>query len=454
MSEELNDLVAEIKKGKLAPVYLLCGEEFLARKSADSLVDALVPDAAAGLNLISLDGASPGEIAAELATMPLFPGRKVVRLFDPEFLLPKKARAVSLTRARDAWKANRRTEAARRLLSVAANAGIDLSAFEQSGPDADAALAALEEALGATLETADVTFVKEVAAYARAENVKAPAGDDASLVDLLKTNLPPGHALVIATHAVEKRHPLYKVAKDAGVVLEHAGAARLKDLDVTEMANEIFKPLKARAGAGALELLKERCGANYRLLENELEKVALYAAGGVLTKADVELLVSHAREDEFMELSDALQKRDCAGALKYIDDSVALGAAPLALLGAMTSIIRTLLVNHERARALTNGRPPKNYADFQARVFPAIEAEAKAKKAKVPHPYASFMGMQAASGFGLQVLLDALVACADADLALKFGGDALVLERIVWSLCGLGPAWKPAFSTVRKEQER
>ena len=75
----------DIDAGGESPVYVLWGEEFLVRKSAQALTDKLVPNAAPGLNLVTLDAAAPREVVIELATMPLFPGRKVVLLRDPAF---------------------------------------------------------------------------------------------------------------------------------------------------------------------------------------------------------------------------------------------------------------------------------------------------------------------------------------------------------------------------------
>jgi DNA polymerase-3 subunit delta len=94
------------------------------------------------------------------------------------------------------------------------------------------------------------------------------------------------------------------------------------------------------------------------------------------------------------------------------------------------------LGNHERLSHLSGGKPPRSFNEFEQRVFPKIEAEAKAAKAKVPHPYASYMGMQAATRYTRNELLGALVTCADADLALKLGGGRLVVERLLWTVCG------------------
>jgi hypothetical protein len=64
------------------------------------------------------------------------------------------------------------------------------------------------------------------------------------------------------------------------------------------------------------------------------------------------------------------------------------------------------------------------------------------------------MGMQAALGYTRQALLRGLVSCAEADLALKLGGDALVLERIFWTLAGKAEPWASQMHVVRREKER
>ena len=135
-------------------------------------------------------------------------------------------------------------------------------------------------------------------------------------------------------------------------------------------------------------------------------------------------------------------------------DAEAQGIHSLQLLGSVASIVRTLLSSYERMHRHSGGKPPKSYNDFQARLWPKIEAEAKANKTKVPHPYAAFMGMQAASGYGRQDLLRGLVACAEADLALKLGGQELVMERLLWTLCGKAAAWDSQMHIIRRENER
>ncbi len=448
MSDELEDALQAIEANDESPVYLLWGEEYLVRKGAEALVDKLVPNAAAGLNLVTADGQAPKEIAAELATLPLFPGRKVVLVRDPEWLAPKKGRTDALGRSKEAWKLNRRREAARRVLAIAARAGWGPKDLDPA--DADA----WERELGISLSAPDLQFLKEVSEFCIAEGLTAPQGDESALIDLLNKGAGKGQVLVLAATELETKSPFVKLVKDKGTLIERKVAGRLKDLDLTEFTAETLKPYGKKLGPGALEKLKDRVGGNFRLLASELNKLAVYTEGATISVRDVELLVGHAREEEYLELSDALQKRDYDATMKYLREALDQSSAPLQLLGAITSIVRTMLMNHERMVQLSGGKPPRNYNDFQARVFPQIEAEAKAAKIRVPHPYAAFMGMQAAAGYGRKVLLAGLESCAEADLALKFGGDELVLERLVWTLCGRASQWESGLATIRREQER
>ncbi len=453
MSDELEAALNELDAGGEAPVYLVAGEEFLVRKTAEQLLQKLVPGGTADLNLVTMDGATPREVSLELATMPMFGGRKVVFLRDPEFLAPKKGRADALGRAREAWKSNRRKEAARRVLALAARAGWgpqDLDPSTSGAPKPDD----WERELGVVLAELDVAFLKEVQAYCLAEGISAPSGDETALQDWLSKKPEKGQVLVIAASELEAKSAFVKQVKDLGYFIERKVAAKLKDLDLTEFVTETLAPFKKKLQPAALEKLKDRIGGNIRLLHSELEKLALHSDGPAITAKDVDLLVGHARDEEYFELAEAVQKRDADGALKYLHDSLAQGAAPLMLLGSITSIVRNLLLSFERMAQLSGGKPPRSYNDFQARLWPKIEAEAKAAKSKVPHPYAAFMGMQAAQAHGRQELLRGLVACAEADLALKFGGEELVLERLIWTLCGKAVAWDSQLHVIRKEQER
>jgi DNA polymerase-3 subunit delta len=433
---DIEDVLDEAKAGKVAPLYLLVGEEYLVRRGADELVKVLLPDASAGLNFAVLDAGSPREVAQELATLPLFPGRKVVLVRDPEFLAPKKSRGDALGKAREAWKAGKRKEGARRLLALAARAGWGVDQLDSEAPGAPS-VEQWKEELNVELAEADLAFLKEVATFCREERITAPEGDTSALLELFQKGVPPGHALVMAASEMDAKNPLVKLAADKGRVVERRVAARHKDLEIEPLAAEFLRPFKKKLGKGAAEQLKERIGGNVRLLQSELEKLATYAEGPTIEASDVAMLVAHTREEEFFELSEALQNRDLKSALDYVLDAMGQGVYGLQLLGAVASITRGMLENHERLEKYANGALPRSYPDFKSRVFPRVEEEARAAKGKAPHPYAAFLAMQGAARYKRRELLDALVACAEADLALKSSASGkLVIERLLWTVCG------------------
>lgn len=78
-----------------------------------------------------------------------------------------------------------------------------------------------------------------------------------------------------------------------------------------------------------------------------------------------------------------------------------------------------------------------SFNDFKARVFPRIEEELKARKGRVPHPYALYAGMQSAARFSREQLYRSLRLCAETDVALKSSGHGrLSIERLLWTVCG------------------
>ena len=435
MSEELDAVLEEIRGETTVGFYLVWGEEYLVRKATDQLVEALLPAHLMGLNYSVLDGAGPREVAQDLATAPLFPGRKVVLIRDPEFLAPSKGRRDPLKKARDAWRAGKHKEGARRLLALAARAGWSLKQVDPTSRAAASAEAWKEE-LNVELAEADVAFLKEVATFCKEHDIAAPESDGTPLLELFEKGLSKDQILVIAATEVDPRSPLLKLAREEGRLIERKVATRLKDLDVSSVVSDSLRPFKKRMGRGAEEILKDRCGPNMRLLQSELEKLALYVEGPVIEAKDVELLVSRSRDEEFMELSDALQKRDLVAALKYVEDSLGQGTHPLQILGAVASIIRNLILGRDRLHRLTGGAPPRNYDDFNSRVWPKLEQEAALDQTKLGHPFAIFMGMQAAARYSKTELLDALAACAEADLSLKSSANGrLVIERLLWTAC-------------------
>src|SRR5476649_457850 len=77
--DDFAELLQEAAAGKGKPVYLVEGDEFLARSAARELAEALVPEKDRALNLVILDAAAgPREIASHLNTIAMFAAPKAV----------------------------------------------------------------------------------------------------------------------------------------------------------------------------------------------------------------------------------------------------------------------------------------------------------------------------------------------------------------------------------------
>jgi len=432
---EVEPLLADIAKGKSLPVYLVVGEEFLARKAAQELVDAIVPKNLQGLNLTVMDAPSPSEVARDLSTLPMFRGAKVVWAREPEFLLPKKGRVDALSKAREAWVANRRRDAARRVLGIAARAGWSAAQLDPSAPGG-VPRDAWKQELDIELADVDMAFLAEVARFCKDEGLSAPEGDASALETLLTSGLPPGHSLVVEASIVDGRSGLYKKLAELGEVIERkVERDKKRKFEIGDHVTEALAPFKKRMGREATELLESLCGGNMRLLASEVEKLAIYVGERPSIEADdVKLLVLRAREEEFLELANAVQERNVRAALGYVNEALGQGTHGLQIVGALASILRRLIDDKEHYAQLKLG-PRMNYRDFQDDVYPGVQDELKAAGKKPPHPYVAFLSFQAQARFSRAELLALLLAVGDCDLELKNSAHQQVaLERVLLRL--------------------
>jgi DNA polymerase III subunit delta len=437
----LEGCLAEARAGNPAPVYFFDGDAFLAGRAARQLADVLVPESQRDLNQVVLDAAAtPGEIAAELATRGLFGGpasRKVVLVEEPGFASSKEESADSFERAREMWAQGRQREAARRLVALAAKAGWRI---EDLLPEASGAPGPSEwrSELGVALGSEGREFVAAAARFAVEREMRAARGDASALDALLARGLPPGHVLVIAAGKVDGKLTLVKKLASAGrrvtfgLTKEGAwGAERVVLRPVLEaLLAGSGKAIDPAAEARLAELL----GDDTRTLASEVSKlVALAGDRKRITASDVDAVVSRVASDPFFALGNAVEAKDLPQALAVVDRSLADGASPFLLLGTLASTVRRLLLERERGRKAAAGRHIATFDSWQRLVLPLIpEEELGARK-----PYGFWMKYQAAQRYSRGALLGALADLADADLAMKSGSEGRpLLERVLWRLMG------------------
>lgn len=417
-----DELLAAARAGKAPPVVLLHGEEFLARKVAEDLVAALVPEAQRSLNLsVHEAAASPAEVARDLATVPMFRGTKVVWLREPEFLAPRKAgKADQLARLRELWSQGREKEAVRRLLALSQKLGLD---------PATASATRWEEEAGITATPEDLAFCRGAAAYAAENGVSAPAGDTGELERLLERGIPAGHHLVVSALSVDGRLGLTKKLGDAGAMISFRAQGR-EGRDVGAVCREILAPLGKSLVPAALRRVEELVGGDHvRLLHGELVKLALYVGDrSRIEAADVDAVVERSHDVEFL-LTNSVEKRDLRGALEGLAQLLEGGAGLPQVVGTLATSVRQLLAAMEATRA-TGGRVP-GFGGAASSWIAAYEVSGL----RMANPNQARFKAEAAARYRREELVVALAGLGELDVAVKSGAGRRDIERFLWGLC-------------------
>jgi DNA polymerase-3 subunit delta len=249
----------------------------------------------------------------------------------------------------------------------------------------------------------------------------APFLEAAELLTRLPT-APETCDLVFIDAAVDKRRGLYKgftlpavgeqgERKIRGLeALAKSGDVQVVDLPTPD-AKSLLGWLQQHAAArkiairpDAAALLANFVGRNLRQLDNELEKLSLYALGRPITTQDVRAMVADASEEMIWNLTDGLCQRQPAKAMHALRELRRNDQHPLALLASITRQYRLLiLVKTMQQRGVMGA--DKIAAELGEKSFPVEKAQ-------------KLVGLY--SFDELDAIMEGLLAT---DMAMKSGGD-------------------------------
>jgi DNA polymerase-3 subunit delta len=455
----IDKIVADIQRGKRAPVYLLYGDEFLAREGARAVVNAVVPEDHQALSVEVVGDEDAASVAGRLRTVPLFGGIKVVVVHDTKAFVSKQNAGMLFTKSLDTWKEGKLERSAEHLLRAVAAAGQD-RAFLERAAKGDLPAPVWEQVLGLETNPESEGWLRETAGRlltVSADVSKGAAAATAQIYeDLITQGIPPEAVLIVTADVVDQRRALFKRIAGTGIVVDcgvrsgKVGETQMKP----ELARARIKDVVIQAGRrisdDAIQSVVERTGFSMRGLESELEKILLYVGDRTeIDKTDVLAVLSNSREASIFDLTNALEERDAAGALRALRALAVQREAAQPILGMLASTIRGLILARwaldRRLEGHFDSRMP--YAMFQARVLPRLTADAEADdgsaaRIREMHPFRAFNLFKAAGRFAEAELVRGLSAVHAADLALKTAGqpEHLTLETLALSLCGGGAA--------------
>lgn len=446
---DLPELLEKAAAGKAPQLVLLEGDEFLTRSAARELAEALVPEKDRALNLITLDAAAGArEIVSHLVTVAMFAAPKAVLVEGAEALAEEVDAEKELARARDLWQGKRQRDGARRLLKLVRPAGWGAAelAFGTRGA---ATAARWRKEVGAAPEEGDKGWLQELAAWAQEQKVHAPPDDVDALVKAVERGLPPRTHLILVAEALPARHPLARAVAEKGATVKRKAERRgrsIDTLDISQLVADALRDHKKRLARDAESELKARLGDDLRLIATELEKLALYVGERPqITRADVEAVVAKVAEEEFFALGEAVGEGDLPRALGLFHEELRRKTNPssvaLPFLGGIAGAVRKLLYENARMTSIAAAKGPRElqYDEFQRSVMPEVEEECRRKGQKVPNPFGAWLTYKRARRRARPHLRKALVACAEADAAIKSGADPrLLIERLLLDVCGVG----------------
>jgi len=242
-----------------------------------------------------------------------------------------------------------------------------------------------------------------------------------SLGNLLESGLPADVKLIISATEVDKRRAFFKKLKKL---------AEVKFFDKVDIRKEgwehnMIPVVRKRADAlglqfdpGALDVFVLKAGVETRVVDAELEKLAIYVGDRSATEEDVRKVVSNSHLGIIFEIGNAIGKKNLPGALDLIGQQLKAGENPVGLLlAAIVPKIRNLL----HARDLVERhrlRVGRNYKAFDAEVNALPKSETihlPRKKDGSISAYPLFLAAQESNRFTANELRNALEACLEAN---------------------------------------
>jgi|SRR5215210_571212 len=215
----------------------------------------------------------------------------------------------------------------------------------------------------------------------------------------------PATVLALVAEQLKKDAPLVKACAKRGTVL----AFDVPKKNVAAWVAERFKAAGARAEPEARAALLHLVGDDLHELANEIDKLALWAAGEPIGEREVELLVAAAAETPTFALTDAWAQRDAGGTLEASE---------------------TIFEREGRPRRDTAPRLAGalgNHLSFMRRCQQLAAEGVRPREAAATlkrHPFYVEKVFAQAANFSEHELRDALVRLAALDHALK-GGSKL-----------------------------
>ena len=245
----------------------------------------------------------------------------------------------------------------------------------------------------------------------------AADGGDVRLLKLIG-EMPEYTRLIFVTpEKADKRRKIYKVIEQAGAVVE-VSPLKAKDTRpwILSKAAEMGRAIAPDALEHLLTAVSMMPQISLGFIDNELEKIALYAPNRTITRKDVVAVMSAVPEISVFAMIEALSQKQTGKALMLLEEQFAAGENAIRLLALLTRQVRLLWLCRELADK-------------------GASSSAIAGQLAVP-PFVGEKLARQCRAFTAEKLRSVMITLAEADHDLKFGrADKFVLEQIIINIC-------------------
>jgi DNA polymerase III delta subunit len=288
----------QIAQGKPDPVYLIVGDDDAAMSRLAGDVAALVDDSLRAFNSERLyagdRGVTPASIVEAARLLPMMADRRVVVVMRAERLLKPKRRG---------------------------KAALEGEAAEETGE---------------------------------------PPGELDVLEAYIKDPVPQT-TLVLVASDVDRTRKIYKTIQKQATIVECWGLKPGRDVkvdlrEVARIAEQLVRQATSKAGqqidTDAARLVAGRAGTDISRLRGDVERLLLYTAGSPrITLDDARQVVSGETAQDDWAVTNAIQRRDAAEALRQLALTLDAGGVPYQILGQLAWFVRERMPDPRRVPA-------------------------------------------------------------------------------------------------------
>jgi len=447
----MEKIYANLKKGIVAPCYLLYGEEeYLVNEALRNIIDIIVPESDRDFGLFYLEGETTDleSLMDDVMTPSLLGDRKVIVVRNATFFSSKDDLPKLIGKIRDTLNDNP-ARATKHFLTFLKIAGLSLEDLQGSGWQKITDEQWSEIVRGDTGEDRD-KWLPRILEICRSSGITDDAVTDKTekLEDILKAGLPAGNCLIFTAGAVDKRKKLYKIIADAGVVREFVRVKQegTRREILQKQARKLLDESGKKMSPAAWLALGRKTGFDFRRSVSELEKLIAFSGDReLIDREDVEEAVGRTKEDDIFSLTNALSEKNQRAALDALQNLLHQGIHHLMILTMITREIRLLL----QARLLVeSGRLPKfshsmEYPWFQKVLYPLLgdfnDAAVKGDGLIFnQHPYSIYNAMRNCTRFTSARLIVLMEDLLHLERSLKTSGTSnarLVIENFLLKSC-------------------